>query len=73
MKAIIWKDRKKTGCALLDSKFKADQGLDLVIINSKLVKKLRLKINPTKELASYHLEMCVGNRDSTKLKSWLKF
>ena len=71
MKAIIWKDGEKTGCFLLDSQVKADQGLDLVIINSKLVKKLKLKIHPMKELASHRLGMCVANRDSTKLKSWV--
>lgn len=73
MKATIWKDGKKTGCALLDSQVKADQGLDLVIINPKLVKKLKLKIHPTKELASHRLAMCVANGDSTELKSWVKF
>ena len=73
MKATIWKDGEKTGCALLDSQVKADQGSDLVIINPKLVKKLKLKIHPTKELASHRLEMCVANGDFTKLKSWVKF
>ena len=73
MKATIWKDGEKTGCALLDSQVKADQGSDLVIINPKLVKKLKLKIHPTKELASHRLGMCVANGDSTELKSRVKF
>lgn len=51
----------------------ANQRLDLVIINLKLVKKLKLKIHPTKELASHRLGMYIVNRDSTKLKSWVKF
>ena len=47
--------------------------MDLVIINLKLVKKLKLKIYPIKEQASHRLGMCVANRDSTQLKSWIKF
>ena len=73
MKTISWKDKGKTGYALLDFQIKTDQGLDLVIINTKLVKKLKLKSHSTKELVSHHLEMCVPNEDFTKLKSWVKF
>ena len=69
IKVTIWKDREKTNCALLDSQVKAVQGSDLVIINLKLVKKLKLKIHQTKKLVSHRLGMCVANRDSTKLKS----
>ena len=40
MKATNWENVEKTGCALLDSQVKANQGSDLIIINPKLVKKL---------------------------------
>ena len=73
IKATIWKDGKKTDYTLLNFQVKADQRLVLVIINLKLVKRFKLKIYPTKELGSHGLGMCVANRDSTELKSWLKF
>ncbi len=73
MKATIWKSDKETKYALPDSYVKADQGSDLVIINPKLVKRLGLKIRPTSTLAPHCLGMLVANRDSTELKSWVKF
>lgn len=73
MKATIWKNGKKTSCTLLNSQVKINQGLDLVIINPKLVKNLKLEIHLIKKIASDHLAMYVANRDFTKLKSWVKF
>ena len=73
MKTTIWKSDKETKYALPDSHNKADQGSDLVIINPKLVKQLGLKIRPTSTLAPHRLSRSVLNKDSTELKSWIKF
>ncbi len=73
MKATIWKSEEGTKYALPDFYVKADQGSDLVIVNPKLVKRLGLMVRPTSTLANHHLGMSVANRDSTELKSWVKF
>ena len=73
MKTTIRKFEKGIKHALPDSYVKADQGYDLVIINLKLVKRLRLKVRPTSILANHRLGMSVANGDSTVLKRWVKF
>lgn len=73
MKATIWKIGDEIKFALSNSHINVDQGSDLVIINLKLVKKLRLKIRLTSILVSYYLGMSIANKDSTELKSWIKF
>ena len=69
MKATIWKNRDETKFALLDSHVRADQGSNLVMINSKLVKKLGLKIRPTSIFVSHYFGIFVANGDSTELES----
>ena len=69
IKATIWKSDKETKYALPDSHVKVDQGSYLVIINSRLVKRLGLKVRPTSTLAPYRLSISVANGDFTELKS----
>ena len=66
MKTTILKSDKETKYTLPDSNVKADQGSDLVIINSRLVKRLGLKIRPTSTLAPHRLSISVANGDCTK-------
>ena len=73
MKATIWKAGDETKFVLSDSNIKVNQGSDLVMINPKLVKKLRLKIKPISTLVSHCLGMFVANGDSTELEIWVKF
>ena len=73
MKATIWKSDKETKYALSDFHVKANQGLDWVIINPRLVKRLGLKVKPISTLTPHCLCMSVANGDSTELKSWVKF
>ena len=70
---IVKEDEEGTRYALLDCHVKANQGSNLIIINPKLVKRLRLKIKPTSTLANHHLGMFVTNGDSIELQSWVKF
>ena len=73
LKTTIWKSDKEIKYGLPDFHINVDQGSDLVIINSRLVKRLGLKVRPTSTLVPHRLCMLVTNRDSTKLKSWVKF
>ena len=73
IKTTIWKTKKRTRYALLDSYVKADQGFNLVIINPKLVKRLRLKIKPINSFVNHCLDNSIANGNSIELKSWIRF
>lgn len=69
MKAIIWKSKKKIRYAFSDFYIKTDQRSNLVIINLKLVKRLKHRVKPTNTITNYCLNMSIVNSESTKLKS----
>ena len=63
---------KKTKYTLPDLHIKIDQRSNLIIITYKLVKRLAFEVKPTSIFSNYRL-IFVINRDSTKLKSKVKF
>ena len=73
MKTTIWKLDKERKYALSDSHVKVDQGLDLAIINPRLIKRLGLKVRPISTLVPHYLSMSVANENSIERKSWVKY
>ena len=73
MKATLWKSKERTKYALSDFYVKADQESNLIIINSKLIKKLGLKVKSTNTLTNQYLSMFIRNGDFIELKNWIKF
>lgn len=72
IKITIQKLGKKAKYTLPNLHIKVNQGCNLVIIIYKPVKRLGLKVKFT-SIFSNHCLIFVGNRDSTKLKSEVKF
>lgn len=69
MKATIYKSENIIKYTLPDSHIKANHRSDLIIINPKLVKRPKLKVGLTNNLANHCLKMSVGNGDFIELKS----
>ena len=73
MKAIIQKLKKRTKYTLPNFYIKTDSKSDLIIINLKLIKRLRLKVKFTNTFMNYYLNISIANGNFLKLKNWVKF